>query len=816
MRARLAVVALLALPILADAAVVHGAQALSTRELQRLLREASDSVDSARNLLARDEPRGARGRLEEAESIYRRILDANPEQKEAAVGLSAVLFLTRRYDDGVRLMGAFYERDADDADVTHQLALHLYRSGRQADAVPLLEAVAGDPHRFDAAWLLAVHFYREASWERGLPHAEAYVAARPDDDRAQGLLGTYYLKTERFAEAVAALDRAIAATPDNLAARINRANALFRMDALDRAATEYEALVAEHPERSRLTYNLAAVRIKQGRCADAVPLLERFIARESQDGTARYFRANCLLELGRLTEARAAFEDARDGAANNPWIHLGLSRIALGEGRADDAVRHARDAVAISPSSWEMLSWLGTALRKAGLPAEALGWHDKALAIAPDDASLHLERGRDLWSLERFADAGGAFDAALALDPELTVARTAAAAARTAVGVNARAAGDAPGAERAFTDALALAADYAPARTNLALLTLHGGRVDDAERLLDGAPRDARGPDHAAVLAFVRLQRGDADGAAAAVERARAGGSQLDGLLREVEAWLAALGESWESAAEGLESAYEAAPRDELDAARALAWLELGLERLGRGDGGGARVALTRASRSRAALSGDDRATLDLALAAQAVVVGDDPERATRALAALLRAPAYRAGRYAAVRDLGQAYVAYGYLRADAPERALAALDQLGGDAGNAAAAASMRAHAQDLLARRAFARADFAAAERVWRALAEGAPEDSTSRVNLAAALFAQGRTGEAERVWRALAEANESAVALYNLGVVADRRGEHQEAREHFRGAVEAGVPNADAVRERLRAKERVFGAQAGGGGS
>ncbi|TNF23519.1 MAG: tetratricopeptide repeat protein, partial [Deltaproteobacteria bacterium] len=411
------------------------AQTLSPREIQRLLRVARDDLESARALLAQDNKRGAKERLDEAEAAYEKLLEANPLEKEAAVGLSSVLFLTRRYEDGIRLLEPFYQAHEDDHDIAHQLGMHMYRAGHQASAVPLLEQVAADPGRFDASWLLAVHFYHDAQWARGLPHAERYVAARPDDIRAYGVLGTYYLKTERYADAVNALDGYLQAFPDNVAARINRANALFRMGRLDRAAVEYEALVAKHPDRMRLVYNLAAVRIQQGRCEDALPLLERFIAREDKDGSARYFRADCLLRLGRLEAAQEAFEGAREGAENNPWIYHGLSRIALQAGRLDEAVAQARRAAEIAPAEVEILAWLGTVLRKSGNPSEALTWHDKALSLDAGQAALHVERGRDLWLLGRLDDALGAFTQAHTSDPELATATAGIAAVRTARGI---------------------------------------------------------------------------------------------------------------------------------------------------------------------------------------------------------------------------------------------------------------------------------------------------------------------------------------------------------------------------------------------
>lgn len=797
----------------------RAAQPLSAQEQARRLQLADDAIDSARTLLARDDKRGATQRLEEAEGLYRGILAVNPSQKDAAIGLSDVYYLTRRYEEGVRLLTPFHEREPDDHDVSHQLGLHLYRKGEVSLAVPLLAAVAEDDGRFDAAWLLAVHYYRQAEWAKGLPYAELYVKARPEDTRALALVGTYYLKTERFPEAVDALDRYLAEFPDTLSARINRANALFRMEDYARAGMAYEALVAQNPDRARLLYNLAAVRIKQGRCDDAIPLLDRFIATTKNDATARYFRADCLMRLGRLEEARAAFEEASVDQANNPWIQYALSKIDFSEGKVDAALAHVRAAMGLAPSEWEILSWLGTLLRRTGDAAEALTSHDKALELAPDDpakrggvASLHVERGRDLWVLDRAEDALAAFETARALDPTSTEARLGAAAAQTRLALAVRAA-DAAAAKARLDAALALMPSYAAARTNLALLALDAGDAAEAERVIEGAPEPSLAPDHAAVLAYARLLRDDAQGAEAALKSARAtaggGGTSpgLAGLVHEVEAHLAARRGDWQAAAEGFDAAYAAAPGEGLERARARAWLEVGLERLARGDAGAAKAALGRATGQRASFPADDRATLDFANAALAVVSGGDVAQATRQLQALLGSATYRGARWSNVRELGQVYVAYGLLLSDDPDRALPLLGRVSNAGPAGAAAARMTRYAKDLIARRAYAAGKYTAAELIWRELATQDPSDVAAATNAAAAVFMAGQHDAAAAAWRTLTAAGGPPEAFFDLGVALDRKGEPRAAYDAFKRYVDQGGEAGDAP-ARVRAKERVFG--------
>lgn len=788
--------------------------AASPLDVQRRLQEASEAMSSAQTLLSRGDQKGAARRLGEAGKIYRELLRESPESREAALGLSATLFLERRYEDGVALMRPFHERLPDDLDVTHQLGLHLYRSGEQQLAVPLLEAASADPRRFDASWLLLQHYYRQANWKAGLVHAERYLVARPDDTEALALIGTYFLKAEQFDRAITTLDRYLEREPKNVSARINRANALFRSGDVERAGKEYEKLLSEEPDKARFLYNLASVRIRQDRCDEALALLERFLAKEPKNGPALYFRADCMLKLGRFDEAQRAFEQAGvDGQSKNPWVWYGLSRVALRQGQLDKATDHATQATQLGPEEAELASWLGTVHRKAQRYAEALRWHDRALTLG-EAASYHAERGYDLWALARHAESLAAFERAAALDPTLAGVGDGVAANRVALGLAAWKGGDAVLA----TNLLGRAVEAAPAgskvagtaRANLAVLQVAAGRVDAAEETL----AKASGPDALAASALVALSRDKTEDATRLAGLARAEGSGLTAVLALVEAQLAVRRGDWDEAVKGFEAALVSGPvagGDKLELARAVSQLELGLERLGRGDAGGARDMLTRAQRLAARLDAEDRLTIEFALTALAVLGAENAEAAAKNLAGQLAGPRFAGAQWARVRDIGHGYVAYGWLRANNPVEAKKALEKVRDRVALGAAFDSLMNAADDVEARRAFAANDHAKAERLWAALAQRVPTEPSYSHNLAAARFMAGRTQEAETAWRTLVENGAPPApieAVYNLANALARRGEHRQAFDLFERYGKSGGPQAERARERAQIRARLFG--------
>ncbi|MGC4073950.1 MAG: tetratricopeptide repeat protein [Nibricoccus sp.] len=78
--------------------------------------------------------------------------------------------------------------------------------------------------------------------------------------------------------------------------------------------------------------------------------------------------------------------------AKNPacWVaHSNLANHFFGQGKTDDAIRHARRALEMRPNIAEAYNTLGNALREKGQVDDALRHYQKALEIRPDLAVAH-------------------------------------------------------------------------------------------------------------------------------------------------------------------------------------------------------------------------------------------------------------------------------------------------------------------------------------------------------------------------------------------------------------------------------------------
>lgn len=169
-------------------------------------------------------------------------------------------------------------------------------------------------------------------------------------------------------------------------------------------------------ERARALCDLA-------RFGDAAQLLQRVVAADPQNA-----RAWCLLAQAHLggheeSDALRASGTALSLAPDDEWPHR-LHSIALGKlGRREESIAAARSAARVAPHSWQAFVQLAQALvGDKSAHDEALAAAEQAVALAPHEAATHIVLGMAARACKRHEEADAAFRAALAIDPQNSVA----------------------------------------------------------------------------------------------------------------------------------------------------------------------------------------------------------------------------------------------------------------------------------------------------------------------------------------------------------------------------------------------------------
>jgi len=209
---------------------------------------------------------------------------------------------------------------------------------------------------------------------------------------------------------------------------------------------------------------LGAVLGTTGRKSEAVDANQTAVALSPQDADAHFNLGNTLKELGRLDEALASYTQAIALKPDFAQAHYNLGNTLKDLGRLDEALTSFTQAIALKPDYAKAHYNLGNTLKELGRLDEALASYNQAIALKPDFAEAHSNLGNTLQELKRLDEALASYNQAIALKPDY-------AEAHNNLGVTLQELGRLDDALASYTKAIALKPEYSSAKHMLAALT---------------------------------------------------------------------------------------------------------------------------------------------------------------------------------------------------------------------------------------------------------------------------------------------------------------------------------------------------------
>lgn len=216
------------------------------------------------------------GRLDEAASRFRILLEKNPDFAEGYEYSAYNLYKMDRLEDAIGLLRKALSLDFRTAPLLARLGLYLQEQGRIEESVTILEQAA----------------------ELG-----------PDDAEVHNDLGVSLFKSGNAAGAVEEFRKSIDLDASNAMAYNNLGNVRLAEKALTEAAAAFEKAVFFDPKLASAYNGWGAVAYRQGAVNEAVSRWEKAVSLEPRQPDALYNLGRAYLRLGRKKEALARFED---------------------------------------------------------------------------------------------------------------------------------------------------------------------------------------------------------------------------------------------------------------------------------------------------------------------------------------------------------------------------------------------------------------------------------------------------------------------------------------------------------------------------
>ncbi|QQS33796.1 MAG: tetratricopeptide repeat protein [Acidobacteriota bacterium] len=245
------------------------------------------------------------------------------------------------------------------------------------------------------------------------------LAANPQNKRAQtGLSSAMTAKAITIAgedndrDAVPLLEEAIKYDGSNDAAYA-KLGAVFEANGEPlKAAEKYEKAAALNAEHAILYGRIGLIRLNAGEVALAETALQRSDAANVDSADSRFLRGLIHFKQNRDAEALAAFERAAEFEERFAEANFYRGQVLDRMGRNDQAVAAYRTTLKNDPAFTPAAIEMGNVFLEKGENENAVAALDDAAKREPQNAEIQFQLGNALRLLERFAEAGNAYQRA--------------------------------------------------------------------------------------------------------------------------------------------------------------------------------------------------------------------------------------------------------------------------------------------------------------------------------------------------------------------------------------------------------------------
>jgi predicted TPR repeat methyltransferase len=200
------------------------------------------------------------GYFDNAEKIYRKVLEVVPEQPDALNFLAMIVLHRGRVDDAIALMRRSLAADPAHGDRYNNLGNMLLAAERIDEAAAAYEeAAARSPETAAAHNNLGILYRAQGRFDDAQRAYERAVELEPNNAEAWNNYGNLYATRGQPREALRHYGKAILLRPNDRTTRQSMALAYVAVDDLEAAAGIYREWLKEQPDDSAIKHLLAAV-----------------------------------------------------------------------------------------------------------------------------------------------------------------------------------------------------------------------------------------------------------------------------------------------------------------------------------------------------------------------------------------------------------------------------------------------------------------------------------------------------------------------------------------------------------------------------
>lgn len=337
----------------------------------------SDALERALVLLQQ-------GSLDDAETLYRALLQQQPDNADALQFLGVIEAQRGRLDEAAKLMDRAVALAPDHATVHANRGNVLRGLARHEEAVASYDrALALDPDRQDTLLNRAAALIDLGRFAAALADYDALLAINPGLRLARLRRCEVLTSMQRFAEALAGYEATLQGGAEDVDVLFHCGVLLVKLRRYTDAVARYDQALVLKPGYAEVLNN-RGIALGSDRCyVDAVASYDRALAVRPDYADAHYNRGIALAVLNRHADALASYDRAIACHPEYARAHSNRGAALTRLEQLDAALASYDRALALNPRLADALNNRGGLFRKMGLHERAAQDYTRLLELNP-------------------------------------------------------------------------------------------------------------------------------------------------------------------------------------------------------------------------------------------------------------------------------------------------------------------------------------------------------------------------------------------------------------------------------------------------
>ena len=330
------------------------------------------------------------GRMDEAEAIYRQVLELRPDHPEA-LHLFGFLFHQRGQNEiAAEWIGKAIVADSNQPLFLSNLGIVLAAMGKRQEAIDCYQkALDIQPDFYNAICNMGNALLDQGERTEGIACYRKALELHPGLHAGHNNLGNALQGDKQYEEAIASYERALVIKPEYLEALNNMAFAYQALEKFEDAIACCNKALSINPNYHDAYSNIGNALLAQGKADEAIASYRKALEVKPDYRDAYNNLGNALLGQGKLEEAVSCYQKALEIAPDLYDAYNNLGNALQELGRLDEAVASYRKAIELKPDYCGALNNLGFALLDQNELEEAISCYQQALDLSPDDPNKH-------------------------------------------------------------------------------------------------------------------------------------------------------------------------------------------------------------------------------------------------------------------------------------------------------------------------------------------------------------------------------------------------------------------------------------------